>query len=147
MDSSVVLDLVASAVSQNPMPAFTDSARVADLLLTRLEMDETRQMPGGLFGFVNDTLLATYPPEPRNKVTSSWLLRSLTRTIDACPYELRKNLFDTIQDGISVWVTDAYLVFKKEEEYEDEVNVLGLLFVVFPNSFLENRSPRSTRRV
>jgi hypothetical protein len=120
VDSSTVLDHVASALSQNPTPAFTDSARIADLLLTHLEISDARQIPGGLFDFVNDTLLSTYPPEPRNKVTSSWLLRSLTRAIDACPAELALNLFETIQDGVSFWVSDSYEVFT-DREYEDEV--------------------------
>lgn len=120
VDSSVVLDHVATIVAQNRTPAFTDSARVADLLLTHLEVNDTRQIPGVLFDFVNDTLHSTYPPEPRNKITSIWLLRSLTRAIDACPTELALSLFDTIQDGVSLWISDSYDVFT-EQEYEDEV--------------------------
>jgi hypothetical protein len=120
VDCSTVLDQVATTVSQNPTPAFTDSARIADLLLTHLEISDARQVPSGLFDFVNDTLQSTYPPEPRNKVTSSWLLRSLTRIIDACPAELALNLFETIRDGISFWISDSYEVFT-EREYEDEV--------------------------
>ena len=122
VDSSTVLDQVACTLSQNPTPAFADSARIADLLLTHLEIGEARQIPGGLFDFANDTLLSTYPPEPRNKVTSSWLLRSLTRAIDACPAELALNLFETIQDGLSLWISDSYEVFT-DREYEDEVKL------------------------
>lgn len=120
IDSCLVLDHVASSVAQNVNPAFTDSARIADMLLTRLEINDTRQIPRGLFQFVNDTLLATYPPEPRNKVPSSWLLRTLTRVIDSCPKDLLLNLIGIIQDGVSVWVSDSYTVFDVEE-YEDEV--------------------------
>lgn len=120
VDSFAVLDHVACAISQNLNPAFADSARVADLLLKYLEIGDARQIPSSLLEFVNDTLLSTYPPEPRNKVTSSWLLRSLTRIIDACPAELALNLFETIQDGLSVWVSDSYTVFSLDE-YEYEV--------------------------
>jgi len=56
IDASTVLDHVASTLSQNPTPAFTDSDRIADLLLTRLEIGDARQIPGGLFGltFIGD---------------------------------------------------------------------------------------------
>jgi len=38
-----------------------------------------------LLGFVNDTLMSTYPAEPRNKVASVWLIRAATRVVDMCP--------------------------------------------------------------
>jgi hypothetical protein len=120
VDCSMVLDQVAFTISQNPTPAFEDSARIADLLLTHLDISDARQMPSGLFDFVNDILHSTYPPEPRNKITSSWLLRSLTRAIDACPVEFALSLLDTVQDGVSLWISDSYHVFT-EQEYEDEV--------------------------
>lgn len=120
VDSFAVLDHVASTISRNPNPAFTDSARVADLLLKYLEISDARQIPAALFEFVNDTLLSTYPPEPRNKITSSWLLRSLTRVVDACSAELVLSLFEIIQDGLSVWVSDSYSIFTLDE-YEYEV--------------------------
>ena len=85
-----------------------------------MEIGEACQISGVLFDFANDTLLSTYPPEPRNKITSIWLLHSLTRTIDACPVELALNLFETIQDGLSLWISDLYEVFT-DREYEDEV--------------------------
>jgi hypothetical protein len=115
-----VLDQVACILSQNPTPAFADSARIADLLPTHLEIGEARYISGGLFNFANDTLLSTYPPQPRNKITSIWLLCSLTCAIDACPAELALNLFETIQDGLSLWISDLYEVFT-DREYEDEV--------------------------
>src|ERR1700733_4945004 len=123
VDCSIFLDQVAFTISQNPTPAFEDSARIADLLLTHLDISDARQMPSGLFDFVNDILHSTYPPEPRNKITSSWLLRSLTRAIDACPVEFALNLLETIQDGVSLWISDSYNVFT-EQEYEDEVMLM-----------------------
>jgi hypothetical protein len=120
VDCSTVLDQVAFTISRNPTPAFEDAARIADLLLTHLDISDARQMPSELFDFVNDVLHSTYPPEPRNKITSSWLLRSLTRAIDACPVEFALNLLEAVQDGVSLWISDSYRVFT-EQEYEDEV--------------------------
>ena len=34
-----------------------------------------------LLGFVNDSLVSMYPPEPQNKVASMWLIRTTTRVV------------------------------------------------------------------
>ncbi|KAH7921313.1 hypothetical protein BV22DRAFT_1132369 [Leucogyrophana mollusca] len=120
IDASSVLDHVAEIVSRNPCPAFASSTRVADLLLGHLEMPDARQLPSYVFDFVNDTLLSTYPPEPRNKVTSVWLIRSLTRVVDGCPSELCMSLLETLQDGMATWISDDYHVFT-EDEYTFDV--------------------------
>lgn len=120
IDASAVLDRVAEIVSENPCPAYASSTRVADLLLTHLDMADARQLPSYIFDFVNDTLQSTYPPEPRNKVTSIWMIRSLIRVVDACPVELRLNLLETLQEGISLWISDAFHVFD-EDEYSGDL--------------------------
>ena len=120
VDASAVLDRVAEIVSENPCPAYASSTRVADLLLTHLDMTDVRQLPSYIFDFVNDTLQSTYPPEPRNKVTSIWMVRSLIRVVDACPVELRLNLLETLQEGISLWISDEFHVFN-EDEYTGDV--------------------------
>ncbi|KAG0704222.1 hypothetical protein DFH29DRAFT_912360 [Suillus ampliporus] len=120
VDASTVLDRVAEIVSENPCPAYASSTRVADLLLTHLDMADVRQLPSYIFDFVNDTMQSTYPPEPRNKVTSIWMIRSLIRVVDACPVELRLNLLDTLQEGISLWISDEFHVFN-EDEYTGDV--------------------------
>lgn len=145
VESSTVLDQVASTVSQNPSPAFTDSARIADLLLTHLEIAEARQVPTDLFEFINDILVSTYPPEPRNKVTSIWLLRSLTRVIGACPQELALQLFEIIRDGVAVWVTDSFSVFNREE-YDDEVRCAFCAETAGSLILIDTRLFPSTRR-
>ncbi|KAG1745909.1 uncharacterized protein EDB91DRAFT_1236218 [Suillus paluster] len=109
IDASAVLDRVAEIVSENPCPAYASSTRIADLLLTHLDMADVRQLPSYIFDFVNDTLQSTYPPEPRNKVTSIWMIRSLIRV------ELRLNLLETLQDGISLWISDEFHVFTEDE--------------------------------
>ncbi|KAG2037799.1 hypothetical protein BDR03DRAFT_896321 [Suillus americanus] len=131
IDASAVLDRVAEIVSENPCPAYASSTRVADLLLTHLDMADTRQLPSYIFDFVNDTLQSTYPPEPRNKVTSIWMIQSLIRVVDACPAELRLNLLETLQEGISLWISDEFHVFNEDEYTGDllplyQTSLLGL---------------------
>ncbi|KAF9221622.1 hypothetical protein BS17DRAFT_711232 [Gyrodon lividus] len=115
VDEISVLDHVAEVVARSPRPAFASSTRVADLLLSHCEMDDARQFPSNVFDFVNDTLLSTYPPEPRNLKPSMWLIASLTRVIDACPVDFRLNFLETIQDGVTTWLSDEYRVFTREE--------------------------------
>lgn len=131
IDASTVLDRVAEIVSENPCPAYASSTRVADLLLTHLDMADARQLPSYIFDFVNDTLQSTYPPEPRNKVTSIWMIRSLIRVVDACPVELRLNLLETLQEGISLWISDEFHVFNEDEYTGDllplyQTSLLGM---------------------
>ncbi|KAL6302847.1 hypothetical protein BKA93DRAFT_736024 [Sparassis latifolia] len=111
VDSVSVVDLVSSLISSNHAPTLASSTRVADLLLSHLEIGEARQIPFDMMEFINDTLISTYPPEPRNKVFCMWLLRSLTRVIDACPVELSLNLLETLQEGLVIWIADDYEVF------------------------------------
>lgn len=115
-----MLNHVASTVSDRANIAFADSARVADMLLGHFEVEGMREVPSELFEFINDTLRATYPPEPRNRVTSSWLLRTLTRVIEGCPAHLAMPMFEILQDGISIWISDAFNAYNMQE-YEDEV--------------------------
>lgn len=115
MDAMAVLDHVATAVARSPCPAFAPSVRIADLLLSHCEMDDIRELPHCVFEFVNDTLLSTYPPEPRNLKPSMWLIASLTRAVDACPLDLRLTLLEAIQDGAGTWLSDEYRVFTRDE--------------------------------
>ncbi|KIK93333.1 hypothetical protein PAXRUDRAFT_829068 [Paxillus rubicundulus Ve08.2h10] len=115
VDEISVLDRVAEQVARSPCPAFASSTRVADLILSHCEMGDARQFPSNVFDFVNDTLLSTYPPEPRNLKPCMWLIASLTRVVDACPVDFRLNLLEMIQDGVSIWLSDEYRVFTQEE--------------------------------
>lgn len=120
IDSVAVIDRVAAAISSRNCPTSLSSTRVADLLLSHLDFSEARSAPSELFEFVNDTLISSYPPEPRNKVPSTWLLRTLTRAMDACPNELQEELFETVQGGVSLWVSDQYCALDRKE-YELDV--------------------------
>ncbi|KAH7885266.1 hypothetical protein F5I97DRAFT_1357061 [Phlebopus sp. FC_14] len=115
VDTIAFVDLVAEAVSRTPCPSLVSFTRVADLLLSQCELPDARHLPSDVFDFVNDTLRSTYPPEPRNLKPSVWLIRTLTRAVDACPLELRFHLLEAIQDGVSPWLADEYCVFSPED--------------------------------
>ncbi|KAI0061493.1 hypothetical protein BV25DRAFT_1857413 [Artomyces pyxidatus] len=123
VDSSRVLDHVASIISSTHIPTSTSSTRVADILLSRLDISDAVEVPATLLEFVNDTLESTYPPEPRNKVVSMWLLRTVTRVIDSCPVGLLQSAVQALQAGLSTWVADEYRVFSHEEYSFDVVPV------------------------
>ncbi|EMD40251.1 hypothetical protein CERSUDRAFT_122305 [Gelatoporia subvermispora B] len=124
IDSVAVIDQVACILSANHSPTASMTTRIADLLLSHLDINDAREIPTGVLGFVNDTLVATYPPEPRNIITSTWLMRSLTRVIDACPIELALSMFELVQEGLSLWISDQYKTFSEEEYGMDVSTVL-----------------------
>lgn len=74
-----------------------------------------------LLGFVNSTLISTYPAEPRSKMMSMWLLRSVARAVEVCPQELMFTLIEVLQDGVCVWVADEQASFSRDE-YELDVS-------------------------
>ncbi|KAJ3545565.1 hypothetical protein NM688_g5611 [Phlebia brevispora] len=115
VDAVTIVDRVAATISAQHCPTSLSSTRVADLLLSHLDFGEYRTAPSSLFEFVNDTLISTYPPEPRNKMPSIWLLRTLTRTMDTCPSELQEELLETVQGGVSPWIQDEYRVLTRKE--------------------------------
>lgn len=120
LDSMILLDHVAADLARVPCPAHASFTRVADLLLTHFDIGDARQIPSNVFDFVNDTLLSTYPPEPRNLKPCTWLIVTLTRIVDACPPGQLLQLLQAIQDGISIWVSDECGVFT-EDEYTYDV--------------------------
>jgi hypothetical protein len=79
----------------------------ATLLLSYL--DAPSDTPA-LLGFVNDTLVSTYPPEPQNNVASMWLIRAAMRVVDTCPVKRLCEVVGSLQDGLSVWVADQHQV-------------------------------------
>lgn len=124
VEAHTVLNVVATTVSQNHTPTSGESSRIADVLLSHLEMGEARSVPVGVLDFANDTLIATYPPAPRNKDMSVWLIQSLTRVVDACPSELLLDVVEMMKEGIIPWISDEYQVFS-DEVYTHDVSYLG----------------------
>ncbi|TFY54884.1 hypothetical protein EVJ58_g8595 [Rhodofomes roseus] len=147
IDSVTVVDQVASTVSSHHSPTMSASAtRIADLLLSNLDITDARDVPKDVLDLVNDTLITTYPPEPRNKVVSLWLIRTLTRVIDACPIELSMNMFELLQEGLAHWISDDYQVFTAEEYAMDILPVyqtvlLGIQSLPFIVDVIEALAP------
>ncbi|CDO77824.1 hypothetical protein BN946_scf184689.g2 [Trametes cinnabarina] len=119
VDASALLDHIAAAVSAGHSPGSISSVRVADLLLSNLDFADAREVPVELFEFASDTLTAAYPPAPRHKVMCIWLVRSLTRVIDACPNELCFSALQTLSDGICTWIADERDSCSAEEYSSD----------------------------
>ncbi|TFY80918.1 hypothetical protein EWM64_g3097 [Hericium alpestre] len=85
-----------------------------------MEISEATDVPGTLLEFVNDTLVSTYPPEPRNLNASRWLLRNLTQLVDKCPVEMLRCVLEIIQDGLATWISDEYRIFN-QDDYDVDV--------------------------
>lgn len=124
IDPDAVVDQLAQTISQDCDPSLASSTRVAEILLGSFDMADVRELPECLFELINLTLVSSYPPEPRNKVLSMWMIRTLTRAIETCPLELVSSLLSSIQDGFSIWVSDEYKVVT-EEEFAEDVSALS----------------------
>lgn len=115
VDSVAVVDQIASVLSEQRSLGPPSSTRVADLLLSNLDIADARSLPSAVFDLTNNTLLSNYPPKPHGKVPSLWLLRTLTRAIDACPSEFVQQLLETLQDGLCQWIHDAQSTLTEDE--------------------------------
>ena len=116
IDSVTVVDQIASTVSSHQSSASSAIAtHLADMLLSNLDINDARDVPGDVLQLVNDTLVATYPPEPADNVTSIWLMRTLTRVLDACPVELSATVFELLQYGLALWISDEREAFTADE--------------------------------
>jgi hypothetical protein len=115
VDSISVLDHVAALITGKPSLSSANATRVSELLLCNLDIADARSLPSALFELINDTLVNTYPPTTPNKVPSLWLLRTLTRSIDACPVELLEQLLEILQEGMCQWILDEQCVLTGDE--------------------------------
>ncbi len=101
-----VLDQVAGAIMRGYDPTSSTIVRIADILLSQLNIAEARELPCTLLQFVNEALLSSYPPEPRNTVHIMWVVRTLTDVLESCPLEMVMELLELVGEGLAVWVTD-----------------------------------------
>jgi len=111
-DATRVLNHLAGTISSTHIPTSASATRAAELMLSHLDIPPDAP---ALLGFVNDTLVSTYPPEPRNKVASMWLIRAATRVVDTCSVKKLREVVSTLQEGLGVWVADQYQVLTAEE--------------------------------
>ncbi|KAI0301170.1 hypothetical protein B0F90DRAFT_1817185 [Multifurca ochricompacta] len=97
-EAARVVDHLAGTIASTHIPTGYSATRAADLLLSHLEMPSDAP---ALLEFVNDTMVSTYPPEPRNKVASMWLMRTVTKVVDTCPATVLRDVLGTLQEGLS----------------------------------------------
>ena len=71
--------------------------RCAQQELMPSHLDVSPDAPA-LLGFVNDTLVSTCPPKPRNKVASMWLICAATRVVDMCPVKKLREVIGELQE-------------------------------------------------
>lgn len=109
-----VVDTISKAHWQL-MSSMTSPARIADILLQTFGISDATELPCRLFEFVNDTLLASYPPEPRNKVVCTWLIRTFVRSVEECPSDLLITMLESVTDGLALWIADEHVVFSQDE--------------------------------
>ncbi|OSC97212.1 hypothetical protein PYCCODRAFT_1481453 [Trametes coccinea BRFM310] len=146
VDASAFLDHIAAAVAAGQAPGATSAVRVADLLLSQLDFADAREVPMELFEFTSDTLTVAYPPAPRHKVMCMWLIRSLTRVIDACPAELCFSTLQTLSEGVCTWIADEYDDCTAEEYSSDILPLYQTILVSIQGlgvnaHFLETLAP------
>ncbi|KAJ6585182.1 hypothetical protein B0H19DRAFT_1108667 [Mycena capillaripes] len=123
LDAVTVVDHVAAAIAKEHNPTSTTALRVADALVSHLDMEEMRELPDALFEFVNDALRSSYPPEPRNKQHALWTLRTLARTVENCPPEHVLDLLRLIEDGVCIWLSDEHQALSEAEYSYDAVDL------------------------
>ncbi|KAJ6621847.1 hypothetical protein B0H10DRAFT_2214900 [Mycena sp. CBHHK59/15] len=129
LDTVAVLDHVAANIVKEHNPTSTSASRVADLLLSQLNMEDVREIPETLFEFVNDTLRSSYPPEPRNKQQALWTLRTVVRMIEKCPQEHIIHLLLLMEEGLCTWVSDEHEALDETEYVYDSVPLYEMILV------------------
>ncbi|KAI9455511.1 hypothetical protein F5148DRAFT_1378062 [Russula earlei] len=125
-DTTRMLDHLASTIASTHIPTGTSATHAAELLLGHAEVPTDAP---ALLGFVNDTLVSIYPPGPRNRVASLWLIRAVTRVVDRCPVKKLREVVGSLQEGLSVWVADQYRVLTVEEYTFDVVPLYETIMV------------------
>ncbi|KAJ7133006.1 hypothetical protein C8R46DRAFT_1140336 [Mycena filopes] len=131
LDNVSVLDHIAAGIAKEYSPTSATSARIADTLLSHLDMREAREFPESLLEFVNDTLRSSYPPEPRNKLHAFWMLRTVTQKIETCPVEHAVDMLHLIEEGLCIWLLDEHQALTESEYAYDLVALYqGILLKV-----------------
>ncbi|KAF9523903.1 hypothetical protein CPB83DRAFT_862112 [Crepidotus variabilis] len=117
IDSVTVLDNIASLVSSfQTGTLLPTSVRLADLLLSHLDMDEMRNLPQDLFEHVAEVMRIHYPPPLANeKPPMRWLARSLTSVIEHCPNDFCSKVLEIFQDSVCHWLADKEAAWTEEE--------------------------------
>ncbi|KAF5340609.1 hypothetical protein D9611_007421 [Ephemerocybe angulata] len=88
--------------------------QVSDLLLDNIDITEARDVPASLVSLVNETMRATYPMSTRNVSPATWLVQTLTRTVEQCPESFVGGLIEALSGGLAVWLSDESEVWSED---------------------------------
>ncbi|KAF9071210.1 hypothetical protein BDP27DRAFT_1446478 [Rhodocollybia butyracea] len=108
MDAIGVVNSIAERLQQKCNPTFTSLARIADMLMTHVEeaFKDLTVLPDSLVDFIADTLNQSYPPSPSTKYHSTWMIRTLSHLLEACPDDLCLDLLESLQESAVLWISD-----------------------------------------
>jgi hypothetical protein len=115
-ERAFLLNSIAKAV---PKSCFT--LPIVDMLLSKMEdVEEMREAPSMLLTRIDEQLSASYASPDNEHIPAMWVLRSLTQLISFCPKTLLLDIFEHLEDGLSLWIADdeAQLV---ESDYASDV--------------------------
>ena len=103
--------------------------RIADFLLVALEgqIERCDSLPQQTLDFINETLLAFYPPGPSNKIVGVWVLRSLQDLVSKCQGTSIVSLLESVNDGLCVWIADDAGVYNNDD-YSRDVSLSSFSF-------------------
>jgi hypothetical protein len=130
-ERAAALDEVAQAMCAGGTRTGVTAALV-DHLLGKLEAEEMREVPESLVTLVDEVLQESYGT---NKVATTmapdvavfWLVRTLTKTLEACPGELFCDLLKGIESSVIIWVEDAAKACVNEH-YSTDVRLVDPIF-------------------
>ncbi|KAI3616070.1 hypothetical protein WG66_014008 [Moniliophthora roreri] len=122
LDKLEAIDLIAESRFQL---TFASSTRIAEMLMVACDLTDAATLPGRFIDFLTDALRSSYPPKPEQLQSCKWMMRSLLNMIGQCPKHLVLSLFETLQEGLMVWIEDEYIAV---ESYElDIINMYELV--------------------
>ena len=112
-----ILEEIAQTVHGHCTPTWTSAPRVVDLIVSKLGVENQKET--SVLKLANQTLISAYLA-PGDTITTTWLIRSVTRIVEESPTSLAPYVLDQIQEGLSLWFADESSVFSMEE-YEFDV--------------------------
>ncbi|KAK7056957.1 hypothetical protein VNI00_002675 [Paramarasmius palmivorus] len=105
LEKLTAIDLIAETRFS---PSFVSCTRIADMLMAACELGDAEALPDRFIDFLADTLRSSYPPSVEQLQSCKWMMRGLLNMIEHCPKELVLPLFETLQEGLLVWIQDEY---------------------------------------
>ena len=126
VDPTSVLEKVAQDLTQEACLQTCQTIRIADLLLSHIELTEAPSIPMAVLDFVDDVLHSSYPPTPPQMVPCLWLIRSITPLIDACPWTLVDRLLEGLQGSLCAWISDEQVAIT-QRDYSFDVSRWNLV--------------------